>query len=140
MGKKAQSAGKGGRGGQTDRSRQLGKQEESKLLARLGAQRTRLQRALAKAEKLPADSAERTSALIAVHQDGVETYREYSSTTCGSDDWVQGERLKHMSAMYDLAPECESVLSMREEYVLLLLVQSMKEKLRCICGRCSVHM
>ena len=46
MGKRPRSGGKGGRGGQTDTGRQLGKQEASKHAARMLAQKTRLQRAV----------------------------------------------------------------------------------------------
>jgi hypothetical protein len=78
---------------QTDTGRQLGKQEASKHAARLAAQRTRLQRALCKAEALPADSSgvdAKTKALLAVHEDGVATYREFATVASGSEDWVQG--------------------------------------------------
>jgi hypothetical protein len=124
MGKKGTSGGKGGRGGQTDTGKQLGKQEDAKNRARAAAQRTRLQRALAKAEALPLDCSDsdgKAKALLAVHQDAVATYREYASVASGGGEWVQAERLKHMSAIFDLAPDGECAQALREEFVLLLL-------------------
>jgi len=123
MGKRA-SGGRGGRSGQTDTGRQVGKQQASKVSARGQMQRARLQRALAKAEALPADSEDseaRTSALMAVHEDGAKTYKEFTSVAHGGEEWVQAERLKHLSAIYKLNPAGNTAKGLREDYVLTLL-------------------
>lgn len=123
MGKRPRSGGKGGRGGQTDTGRQLGKQEASKHAARMLAQKTRLQRALARAEALAEDTDggdTKAKALLAVHEDGVVTYRNFAHA---GEEWVQVERLKHLGAIFELVPDSAAALSLREEYVLTLLDQ-----------------
>ena len=88
------------------------------------AQKTRLSRALSKAEALPDDtegSNAKHKALLAVHEDGASTYREYAALATGDDEWVRAERLKHLNAVYELAPTGKAMQGLLEEYVLALL-------------------
>eukprot|EP00961_Rhodomonas_salina_P063988 860022-Rhodomonas_salina.2 len=117
MGKRNSSGGgkrgkeKGDGRGASKRARQEANTEAGKQRARLIAQRTRLERGLARAGK-------DKEAQLAVHEDAVRTYREYMRC---DEEWVSSQRLVHLRAIFELAPDSEKAKVLREELVLSLL-------------------